>query len=390
MTAPLTTRPPAPAAARSDDFRAEVRTFLASPEVREELRRFSDLPAGREPGHLEVFRLLGERGWLAANWPVEYGGLGLRAVDAATVAEELGLAGVPDVAHVLSVDIVGLFLLMAGTDEQKARHLPPLARGERLATVLYSEPGVGSDLGSLRTTAEREGERWRVTGRKIYSQKSQFASQALCAARTCDGTGSGITLFLVDLTGPGVRVSPIWNATEERFDDVTLDVLVGDDDRIGPLHAGFAVLNTCLALERTGIDYQAKVRRWFDSVRDTAEQLGLLGDEALRQRLVALDTEILAGRLLAYQAVEAVDAGAVDPVVSARSKWFNTELARAVVELALDVAGLAGTATRWDGEPGWRETVEGIYRESPNLRLSAGTSEIMLKVVATLGLGLEG
>jgi alkylation response protein AidB-like acyl-CoA dehydrogenase len=381
---------PIPTIDRADGLRGKVRDFLASPPVREELRRLSLLPAGEEPGNSAVYRLLGERGWLAVNWPAEYGGLGLRAVDAAAVAEELALAGVPDVAHVLSVDIVGLFVLMAGTAEQKQRLLPPLARGERIATVLYSEPGVGSDLGALRTTAEREGDSWRITGRKIYSQKSQFAAHGLCAARTADADGTGITLFLVDMAAPGVRVSPIWNATEERFDDVSLDVLVSGRDVIGPVHAGFSVLNTVLALERTGIDYQAKVRRWFNAVHAVAESFGLTRDDALRQRLVALDSEILAGRLLAYQAVAAIDTGAVDPVVSACAKWFNTELARPVVELALDVAGLAGTATRWDGEPGWRETFESMYRESPNLTLSAGTSEIMLKIIATLGLGLEG
>jgi alkylation response protein AidB-like acyl-CoA dehydrogenase len=379
----------APTRVRDGALRAQLREFLAGEQVRGELARLSLLPPGEEPGRSEIFRWLGERGWLAVNWPREYGGLGLTAVDAATVAEELGLAGVPDVAHVLSVDIVGLFLLLAGTDEQKQRYLPALARGARLATVLYSEPGVGSDLGSLRTTAEREGDGWRITGRKIYSQKSQFSDHGLCAARTTDADGTGITLFMVDMAAPGVRTTPIWNCTEERFDDVNLDVRVGGGDVVGPVHAGFGVLNTVLALERTGIDYQAKVRRWFDAVRDLAERSGADRDDALHQRLVALDGEILAGRLMAYEAVAAIDAAAVDPVISARSKWFNTELAARVVELGLDVAGLAGTATRWDGEASWRQTVEGMYRESPNLTLSAGTSEIMLRVIATLGLGME-
>ncbi|MEU8837356.1 acyl-CoA dehydrogenase family protein [Streptomyces sp900116325] len=379
-----------PRSLRESEVRQDVREFLASEPVRAELERLSLLPPGEEPGHSEIFQLLGERGWLAVNWPREYGGLGLRAVDAATVAEELALAGVPDVAHVLSVDIVGLFLLMAGTQEQKARHLPPLARGESIATVLYSEPGVGSDLGSLRTTADREGNGWRITGRKIYSQKSQFASHGLCAARTTDEHGTGISLFMIDMMAPGVRVSPIWNATEERFDDVSLDVWVAHQDVIGPVHAGFDVLNTVLALERTGIDYQGRVRRWFDAIRDMAQRTGLAEDEKLRGRIAALDTKIRAGRLMAYEAVAAIDAEAVDPVASARSKWFNTELAAEVVELGLDVGGLMSAVTRWDGEPAWRETLESMYRESPNLTLSAGTSEVMLKVIAALGLGLEG
>lgn len=369
-------------------LREEVRRFLAGPAVRDELAALNQLGPGEEPGHLEIYRALGRRGWLAANWPVEFGGLGLRAVDAAAVAEELSLAGVPDVAHVLSVDIVGAFLLLAGTDEQRSRYLPGLASGELIATVLYSEPEVGSDLGALRTRAERQGAGWRITGRKVYSQKSQFSRHALCAARTPGEPDSGITLFLVDMHSPGVHIQPLWNSTEERYDDVTLDVWVSDGDVVGDVNAGFAVLNTVLALERTGIDYQAKVRRWFDELERLARLRPDLRWE-LNDRFVALDAEIRAGRLLAYEAVAAIDAGTVDPAVSARAKWFNTELAAPVVALALDVAGADGLRTRWDGEPGWRETVESMYRESPHLTLSAGTSEIMLRIMATLGLELE-
>ncbi|GIH19418.1 acyl-CoA dehydrogenase family protein [Rugosimonospora africana] len=376
-----------PAGSLEPSFRDVVRDFLASADVQAELTLLDRLEPGQEPGHSGIYRMLGERAWLAVNWPREYGGLDRSALDAATVAEELALAGIPDVAHVLSIDIVGSFVLMAGTAAQKARFLPALARGEQLAGVLYTEPGIGSDLSALRTTAEREGSGWRISGRKIYSQKSQFAGVGLCAARTADSEGSGITLFMVDMAAAGIRIAPIWNATEERFDDVTLDVRVAAEDVIGPVHAGFEVLNTVLALERTAIDYQGRVRRWFNQIR-AAYTASAARTDTLDSRFRDLDTRIRAGRLLAYEAVAAIDAQAVDPAVSARAKWYNTELAAEVVDLGLEVTGLLGTVTRWDGEPGWRQTIEAMYRESPGLTLSAGTSEIMLKVVATfMGLG---
>src|SRR5262245_46084442 len=103
-----------------EEVRRDVRAFLAEPRVRKAIDEIEHYPPREEPAALDIYRWLGEHGWLAANWPVEYGGLGLTVVESAIVTEEMALAGVPDDAHVLSIDIVGLFLLMEGTPEQKS------------------------------------------------------------------------------------------------------------------------------------------------------------------------------------------------------------------------------------------------------------------------------
>ncbi len=376
---------------QQERFRQEVCAFFADERVRKEVEEARRDPPGREAGPLEVYRRLGERGWLAVNWPQEYGGLGRSLAEAAVVSEEMCLHGVPDLVHVLSIDIVGLFLLMAGTPQQKRRHLPPLARGEQTATVLYTEPEAGSDLAALTTRAEPDGGGWRLYGRKVYSQKSQFADFAICAARTSEAPVKyhGITLFLIPMKTPGVDVQPLWNLSNERFDDVTIDgLLVTASDALGPVDEGWQVINEVLSLERTGIDYQGRVRRWFGAVLERAAATGRLTDPAYAQRLVELDARIRAGRTLAWRVISKLERHELDDVASAMSKWLNTELAREVVRAGMDVEGLEGVLSSWDGEAPCGGLLEAVYRESPGQTISAGTSEVMLYVIAANGLRL--
>jgi alkylation response protein AidB-like acyl-CoA dehydrogenase len=372
-------------------FRAQVRAFFAEERVAKVCHELQTLPPREEPGVHDVYRWLGERGWLAPTWPLAYGGLGASPVHAAIVSEEMSLHGVPDLVHALSVDIVGLFLLRFGSDQQKARYLPPIARGERSATVLYSEPGVGSDLASLTTRAIADGDGWRLHGRKIYSQKTQFADHAVCAARTTQGTSkyAGITLFMVDLRAEGVHVGPLWNLSDDRFSDVTLlNVRVTPDQVIGPVDGGWEVINAVLALERTGIDFHAKVRRWLDLVIARAVETGRIDDPCVAGELVALDAEVQAGRLLAWRVISQLERDQLDEVAAAMSKWHNTELGRRIARLGMELEGLDGTLSRWDGgaEAPLGGMLEAAVRESPGLTLSAGSSEIMLYVISATGL----
>jgi len=372
-------------------FRAEVRALFAEKRVAKVCHDLQTLPPGEEPGVHDVYRWLGERGWLAPTWPPRYGGLGAGPVHGAIVSEELGLHGIPDVVHALSVDIVGTFLLKFGTDEQKARYLPPLARGERSATVLYSEPGVGSDLASLTTRAVPDGDGWRLHGRKTYSQKTQFADHAVCAARTSEGTSkyAGITLFMVDLRAKGVHVGALPNLSDERFSDVRLlGVRVAPDQVIGPVDGGWQVITSVLALERTGIDFHAKARRWLDLVLRRALETGRIADPCVAGELVALDAEVQAGRLLAWRVVSLLERGRLDEVAAAMSKWHNSETAQRIALLGAELEGLDGALSRWDGEGAapLGGLLEAAYRESPGLTLSAGSSEIMLYLISASGL----
>ena len=375
-----------------EEFRREVRALLAEPRVRKAVEEIAHYRPREEPALLDVYRWLGERGWLAANWPVEYGGSGRTVVESAIVTEEMALAGVPDDAHVLSIDIVGLFVLLEGTPEQKRRFLPPLASGESIATVLYTEPHCGSDLAALTTRAEPDGDgAWRLYGRKVYNQKSQFGDYGLCAARTTEAEVRfhGITLFLVPLRSPGVTIAPLWSMENNRFNEISLDgIRLTTDHVIGPVDAGWQLINKMLLLERTGIDFHGKVRYWFDRLVAYAAATGALADPVATTQLADLDARLHAARALAWRQVSNLARHEPDPVSSAASKWYATELARAVVRLATDLGGLPATLSTWDGESAVDGVLEAAYRTAPTLTLASGTSEIMLYLIASTGLEL--
>lgn len=373
-------------------FRRQVRDFFAEDRVRRAVDALQDHAPGEESGLLEVYRWLGERGWLAASWPVEYGGLGLTAVEAGIVLEEMVFHGVPEDQHVLSIDTVGQFLLQAGTPEQRARHLPPLARGEQIATVLFTEPHCGSDLAALRTRAVPDGDGWRLTGRKVFNQKSQFGEFALCAARTSHGPVRyhGITLFLVPLRSPGVLINPVPSMGDERFNEVVIeDVRLSAGHVVGRVDEGWQPINDMLLLERTGMDFQAKLRRWLAVVVEHARRTGRIHEPALAQRLVELDARLKAARALAWRMVRAQAAGTPDPVAAAASKWFVTQQSDEVVRLGVEVMGLDGLLSRWDPQAPDLGRPEAVYRQSPAHTLASGTSEVMLQIIAASGLALS-
>jgi alkylation response protein AidB-like acyl-CoA dehydrogenase len=254
--------------------------------------------------------------------------------------------------------------------------------------VLYTEPHCGSDLAALTTRAEPDGPgAWRLSGTKIYNQKSQYGDYALCAARTTDSEVRfhGITLFLVPLHSPGVTIAPVWSMENNRFNEVVLDgIRLTGEHVVGEVDGGWELMNRMLLLERTGIDFQAKIRYWFDRiVRD-----GNPADPVLRAQAADLDARLHAARALAWQQVANLAAGRPDPVSSAASKWYATEQARAVARFGFEVTGLPGVLSAWDGGAPMDGWLEATYRVAPTLTLASGTSEVMLYLIASTGLEL--
>ncbi|MFI7289413.1 acyl-CoA dehydrogenase family protein [Streptomyces anulatus] len=362
-------------------FRADVRKTLRSAEVRAAAAGATGAD-GVEPDARPLYRLLGSLGLLAVHWPVEFGGDGRPPADAAIVAEELVRAGVPDTFHVNTIQIVGQFLLMAGSDEQKRRYLPALARGESFASVLYTEPDAGSDLGALRAVAEPDGDGYRITGTKVFSLKTRFVDLGLCAARTTPGAGKyqGISLFLVGLDAPGVTVSVIPGIGDEHFHRVDLDsVRVPGAALLGPRDEGWPLLNEALAIERTGLDYHLKAERWLDAALEAL--IDGAPESAHEDRLEQIGRwygMLTADRVLAWEVVTAIAADQVDQVATAVAKYHSSELAQSI---AVWAAGLAGPEQRAN-HTGAAVTLDSAYREAPGLTLSAGTSEVMLQIMA--------
>jgi alkylation response protein AidB-like acyl-CoA dehydrogenase len=362
-------------------YRAQVRRELRGPEVRAAVAR---VPAGDigGPELRDLYRLLGQRDLLVPHWPVAYGGAGATFTEGVIVTEELVRAGIPDTLHISTHQIVGQFLLLAGTAEQKQRYLPGMARGEDYVSVLYTEPEAGSDLGSLATVAEPDGGDYLISGTKIFSLKTQIAAYGLCAARTAAGATKyqGISLFMVDMATPGIRVTPIPAIFDEPFYRVELDrVRVPASAVLGTEGDGWALLSKGLAIERTGIDYFLKAERWYGAaLACLAGQAGPARDDAgLLEQVGRHGASLHASHLLAWDVLGGIMAGQPDEIAAAVAKYHASEL--------------AGTIARWGGSVpdaaaraagGVAAILDEGYLEAPGLTLSAGASEMMLQLVA--------
>lgn len=356
-------------------LRAEVRALLRRPDLRAEIERCS-FGDPEEDLHAErTYRELGARGLLAANWPREYGGLDLRLADAAVVAEEMVRHGVPDTPRVNTVDNAGGTVLRAGTPEQRRALLPRMASGELGVAVLYTERGAGSDLSGLRCTATQTSYGWTLSGTKIWNAKTAAADYGMCLARTrrAGNPYAGLTLFLVPLSGAGVTVTRIPALNDEPFYRVDLDrAPVGPDARIGPVGEAWSLVTAALGMERTGLCYAARARRWLTALDTTWECAGARD----REVLATLDRDVETAELLAWRAVAEVEREP-DTVAAAGAKWFASEVAARVAVQAHDLL-----ITGVDIDPAVRAVLSRAARESPGLTLSAGTSEMMLNTVA--------
>ncbi|MFI7498055.1 acyl-CoA dehydrogenase family protein [Streptomyces sp. NPDC049687] len=362
------------------DLREEVRQLLTGPELREELHGIWRTPPHKEcPPPRLTYRELGARGLLAPHWPPEYGGRGAGVHATAVVAEELALLGVPDSARVNTIDNAGATLLSFGTERQRRRYCPDMAAGRVTFSVLYTEPDAGSDLGGMATRAERTAGGWRLSGTKTWNATTEDARYGICAARVAgggDNAYAATALFVVPLDHPAVRVEALATVNPERFFTVHLDGAEVDEEAlIGSPGAGWSMLTQALGLERTGICFAGRARRWLDQLAralDARDDPAGAGGEG---ELPRLDAEVTSARLLGWEAVADLADGRLGAAAAAAAKWWSSELAQRVARLAWDLLGPQGS-------PAFPDLMVAV-REAPGLTLAAGTSEMQLSTVVT-------
>jgi amino acid adenylation domain-containing protein len=366
---------------RTAGLRAEVRSVLSDPALRVEA---DSCRADGLPWAPQTYRELGRRGLLAPQWSTEFGGLGGSVSNGAMVAEELALHGVPDTARANGVDNLGSTLLAVGTEQQRRQWLPRIAHGEVFGTVLYSEYEAGSDLSVLQTRARQDGDGWRLRGTKVWNVRSDLATMGVVAARTnlpnsstAEHGFAAITLFLVELDLPGVRVKPLESINVEGFTEVSFDdVRVGPENVLGGVGNGWAAVSGALSAERTGACFAGRARRWLDELRlrigpDPADRSAL-------KRIAALDVQVEASRALSSATVGDLTKGQASDADLAACKWISSEVARQVAVAAWEYEGTRALPAGQAVPPAWF-----ALREAPGLTLAAGTSEMMLRTVTT-------
>jgi alkylation response protein AidB-like acyl-CoA dehydrogenase len=342
----------------------------------------------------------GRSGLAVATWPVEYGGLGVDAATARLLEQELAPYNLGRL-NPLGLNLCAPALFAHGSEEQRRRFLPPIVTNEERWCQLFSEPGAGSDLASLATRAERDGDQWVVTGQKVWTTWAHRSDWAVLLARTDPAAPKrkGITYFLLHLHQPGVDVRPLRHITGEiDFNEVFLDgAIVPDSQRVGNVDDGWRVAGATLSSERQmvagagsgGVDRIGG--SGIDHAIALARQRGGNGDPVVRQRLARLFIEERI-RLLTNQRVRAgLSAGRAPGAESSVGKVHSGDLNQRLQLLTSDLLGADAMAWPVEAVSSYDESlpreVHGMLRSRANT-IEGGTSEVNKNIVGERVLGL--
>ncbi len=389
-----------------EQFRAETRSWLEAncpAEMRTPITRDADVCwGGRQakltPAQRQWLDAMGARGWTVPEWPAEYGGGGLSKDEARVLASEMRRINARSPLSSFGIWMLGPALLKYGNEGQKREHLPKIARGEIRWCQGYSEPGAGSDLASLRTSAVLDGDHYVVNGSKVWTSYADKSDWIFCLVRTDPAAPKhlGISFLLFDMASPGVSTSPIKLISgaspfcQTFFDNVR----VPKDNLMGVAGKGWDIAKYLLTHEREmigGSDSTGGGMR--DSVAQVATKtLGLkngeLADSGLRTDIVRHEIDAWAFALTMERVKDEAKAGQGVGALSSMLKYYGTELNKSRMELLMSVAGSDGLA--WEG-PGEAEgdLARNWLRSRAN-SIEGGTSEINLNIIAKRVLELPG
>ncbi len=374
------------------EFRVELRAFLAQALPEWWRGMFVDdervMPLTRQ-----ICVELADRGWLTMAWPEEYGGRDASAWMQTVLREEMWAHEEPRGPQYMNLNYIGPLLMRFGTPDQRSHFLPRMARGEVIFTQLFSEPDAGSDLASLRTRADDRADHFVVNGQKIWSSYADApADWGLLLARTDPDAPKhvGISVFLLDMTTPGVTVRPIPTmAGPHEFNEVFLDdVVVPRAGLLGVQDQGWEVITTGLTFERTGIARYARAAAVLELGVAHANETGRSRDPDVRRLLADLAARIEAARLCSYHAISIQARGEVPTVEASIARMHNTVVEQLAGNVVMEVIGPAAQLRPTDPDaPLGGEATRHWLRNIPTT-VAAGTLEVQKNIVAQRGLGL--
>jgi alkylation response protein AidB-like acyl-CoA dehydrogenase len=390
-------------------FQGEVRDFIAArlpPDVREAGRRtggvFAEFSAG-----MRWHRILHERGWSAPSWPREHGGPGWSAIQRYIFARECTAADAPRVFN-MGVRMVGPVIMKFGTPEQKAKYLPRILSGDDVWCQGYSEPGSGSDLASLKTRADRDGEDYVINGTKIWTTLAHYATRMFCLVRTsAEGKQQdGISFILIDdIAMPGITIKPIVTlAGDHEVNQVFFDnVRVPRRNLVGAENQGWTVAKYLLEFERGGDAYTPNLHARLDDVRRIAREEAscgerLIDDGGFRQRLAEAEVEIEALEMIEMQVLSELSRGRNPGAISSAMKIRGSETLQKLD--GLGVEAMAYYAAPFEPEartvghnaptvtPEWGLTAMPLFLNNRAASIYAGSNEVQRNIIAKAVLGL--
>ena len=380
-------------------FREEVQNFFDTqftPEVEANMR------AKGATGMIEWQKILYEKGWVAPNWPVEHGGTGWSATQKYIFETERSLRGIPDVVP-FGLVMVANVIMAFGTDEQKEYFLPRILKSEDWWCQGYSEPGSGSDLASLKTKAERDGDDYIINGAKIWTTYAQYADWIFCLVRT-DNSGKkqeGITFILVDMKSEGIKVNPIIGIdNEHNLNEVEFNnVRVPAKNVVGEVGKGWTVAKALLAHERTGIAGVADIKRNMRMIKEAAakETNGgqrLIDDAGFQQRMADIEVELMALEFTELRTLATMAAGGFPGPESSLLKIKGTELQQATQELRMEMAAYYQGVLPTDMDPevlghSFGSDARRAFMYGRAATIYGGSNEVQKNIIAKYVLGLE-
>jgi alkylation response protein AidB-like acyl-CoA dehydrogenase len=345
-------------------------------------------------------RILGKKGWLGYGWPKQFGGPGWTAVQKHLFEEEAALAGAPRIVPFGPV-MVAPVIMAFGSPEQQKRFLPGIASGEVWWSQGYSEPGSGSDLASLKTRAERRGDKYIVNGQKTWTTLAQYGEWIFCLVRTStEGKPqTGISFLLIDMKSPGVTVRPITmldgghEVNEVFFDNVEVPA----ENLIGEENKGWTYAKHLLSHERTNIADVNRAKRELERLKRIARSEGVYTDQRFRDEIAKLEVDIVALEMLVLRVLSAEKSGKNPLDIAGLLKIKGSEIQQRYSELMMLAAGpYALPFIREAMEAGYQGDYVGAATLAPlaatyfNMRkttIYGGSNEVQRNIVAQTVLG---
>jgi alkylation response protein AidB-like acyl-CoA dehydrogenase len=381
--------------AENNAFREEVRQFIAdtiTPEVQAELAQ-SRL---KGPGPLtkELLLKLGEHGWIGMSWPKEYGGQERDLIDQYIFEEEFVRARIPlDLNNILEQAPA---IMRAGTEEQKQYFLPRLVRGEVTFALGYSEPSGGTDLASLKTRAEADGDDYVINGQKMFTSGAHHSTHLYLMGRTDPELPKhkGISIFLIPMDAPGITVRPLWTLAGGRTNEVFLEnVRVPKEAMLGEKNEGWYVGASALNLGRAGARrYYTYISAFENIVHFIKEQratgLDLAADPAIQDKLAELYSEAQVCRLFTLRSLSMVRRGINPPYEISSEKVWGPDFHVKSTEIITQILG--PYAQLWEGSeltPREGEFAK-QYVGAMVSTFAHGSVQVMRDAIARRGLGL--
>lgn len=382
---------------RTERLRADIREFVRTTLPADILRKSSQHLMLDKSEYVRWMRALQSRGWAVGHWPREYSGLGWSTLERFVLEDELGRAGCPWLIP-FGVKYVGPVIYTFGDERQKQRFLPPIVAADEWWAQGYSEPGAGSDLAALRTSAVRDGDHYVVNGQKSWTTYAQWADWMFCLVRTSrdERPQNGISFLLIDMRSPGVTVKPVRSMDMcHHVNEVWLEnVRVPVENLVGEEGGGWKLAKFLLVNERTygsGLgESRAAITRLRGLVADP-------NDAAFARRIAEFELRLLALECVSYQSLSDMEHGVETGAEASLLKIRASELYQDILQATVDALGYAGIAYDPDtlhGEgppPLGPEDAGGILRYHLYNRAATiygGSTEIQRNIIAKSVLGL--